>query len=126
MDEIEIRGKLNHDEFETLKKFLDAHAAFEKAFKRMSIDISPGFNPKTKTWRSNPINLRIKQSNKEEKISLKYGDALSDQVEEYDVILAPNQLMTTLKLFNRLGFSTGQIYFWESWVYEYKGVEVKV
>lgn len=68
----------------------------------------------------------LKKSDDEEKISLKFGDALADRLEEYEVVIKPGQLLTTLKLFKMLGFGQGLIYFWQSWVWEYQGMEVKL
>jgi hypothetical protein len=126
MNEVEIRGVLDQAKAENLKDFLDKNAKFEKTFKRLSVDISPGFDPKTRLWNQHNINLRIKKSDQEEKISLKYGDSFSDTVAEHEVIINQGQLLEALKIFEVLGFGSGMIYFWESWVYEYLNCEVKL
>ncbi|MDO8429476.1 MAG: hypothetical protein Q7S88_02505 [Candidatus Daviesbacteria bacterium] len=126
MTEIEIRGLLNKKEAKKLKDFLDKKARFEKSFKRLSVEISPGFDPLSRSWSENRLNLRIKKSNQEEKISLKVGEESFSKLEEHEVILSPGQFVPTLQIFSNLGFDQGMIYFWESWVYEYLGVEIKI
>lgn len=126
MIEIEIRGLLNKKEAKKLKDFLDKKAKFEKSFKRLSVEISPGFDPLSRSWSENKLNLRIKKSNQEEKISLKVSGKSFSKLEEHEVILSPGQFIPTLQIFSNLGFNQGMIYFWESWVYEYLGAEIKI
>ncbi len=126
MNEIEIRGVLSREEFDRVKDFLEKNGKFEKSFKRLSVEISPKFNTQTRKWEDTGINLRIKKSDDEEKISLKYGDPLHHTLEEYEIIINPGQTEVALQFFSKLGFSEGLIYFWESWVYEYLGMEIKI
>jgi adenylate cyclase class IV len=126
MHEVEIRGLLTSSEFETFKAFLEQNATFEKTFKRLSVEISPGFDPATRTWSQRKLNLRIKKSDDEEKLSLKIGDTLQHTLEEHEVVFESGKFLEMLQIFAALGFDSGLIYFWESWVYEYQGVEIKV
>ena len=126
MQEIEIRGVLNFTQFTHLKEHLDQHAIFEKSFKRLSVELSPGFNAATRTWNQEQLNFRIKKSDNEEKISLKVGDSFGEKVKEYEIYLQAGSLLTALELFEHLGYGTGMVYFWESWVYAYEGFEIKL
>ena len=126
MKEIEIRGKLSKLEFNTLKIFLEEKATFKDNYKRISIDLSPGFDPKTKTWKNSTFDLRLKKSGNTEKITLKVGNFQLKEREEIEVKLVEGEFLNALKLIERLGFDKGMVYYWESWEYDYQGLEVKI
>lgn len=133
MDEIEIRGKINDEEFKKLHDFLSKNAELTDQYDRLTIDISPGFDPKTRNWdqinkanNNNQIDLRIKKSGKNEKISVKLGHYASKNRQEFEIDLKDGELIDALRLFEALGFKTGMIYFWKSSLYKYKGFEIKI
>ncbi len=126
MVEIEIRGKLTKEQFKKLKSFLEKKAKLLDNYKRLSIDLSLGFNSETRSWKNSNFDLRLKKSGKSEKISLKIGKFHLKEREEIDVKLASGEFINAIKLLETLGFNKGMIYFWESWEYEYNGFEVKI
>ena len=64
MTEIEIRGKLSKDKFDELFKLLSDRGEIVDHYHRLSIDLSPGFDPVTKTWKnSSGTDVRLKKSN---------------------------------------------------------------
>lgn len=133
MDEIEIRGKINNEEFKKLQDFLSKNAELTDQYDRLTIDISPGFDPKTRNWdqinkanNNNQIDLRIKKSGKNEKISVKLGHYASKNRQEFEIDLKDGELVDALRLFEALGFKTGMIYFWKSSLYKYKDFEIKI
>lgn len=133
MDEIEIRGKINNEEFKKLQEFLSKNAKLTDQYDRLTIDISPGFDPKTRNWdqvnkanNNNQIDLRIKKSGKNEKISVKIGHYASKNRQEFEIDLKEGELVDALRLFEALGFKTGMIYFWQSSLYKYKDFEIKI
>jgi len=126
MVEIEIRGKLTKEQFEKLKSFLEDKAKLLDNYKRLSIDLSPGFDSKTKSWKDSKFDLRLKKSGVSEKISLKIGEFHLKERKEIDVKLKEGEFLNSLKLFQMLGFDKGMLYFWESWEYEYQDFEIKV
>ena len=133
MDEIEVRGKINKEEFKKLEAFLTKNAKLTDQYDRLTIDISPGFDHKTRNWNqvnknknNNQIDLRIKKSGKNEKISVKLGHYASKSRQEFEIDLKEGELIDALKLFEALGFKTGMIYFWKSGLYKYKDFEIKV
>lgn len=133
MDEVEIRGKIGSGEFKKLQGFLSKNAKLIDQYDRLTIDISPGFDPKTRNWdqinkanNNNQIDLRIKKSGKNEKISVKLGHYASKSRQEFEIDLKEGELVDALRLFEALGFKTGMIYFWKSSLYEYKGCEIKI
>ena len=127
MDEIEIRGKINKEEFRKLHDFLTKNAKLDDEYERLTIDVSPGFNVEKKIW-ENPsqIDLRLKKSGKAEKISVKVGHYASKKREEFEIDLQEGELIDALKLFEALGYKTGMIYQWKSKIYKYKDFEIKI
>jgi len=133
MDEVEIRGKISNEECKKLQKFLSKNAKLIDQYDRLTIDVSPGFDPKTRNWdqinkanNNNQIDLRIKKSGKNEKISVKLGHYASKSRQEFEIELKEGELVDALRLFEALGFKTGMIYFWKSSIYKYKGFEIKI
>lgn len=127
MEEIEIRGKLSKADFERLTKLFRDSGKLIKHYHRLSVDISPGFDPKTRSWRNlNGVDLRVKKTNEKEKITLKIGDFNAKKREEIEIDLKEGQMINAVKLLEFLGFNKGMIYFWQSWEYDYAGFEVKL
>lgn len=133
MDEIEIRGKVNKEKFKKLQEFLSKKAQLVDEYERLTIDISPGFDPKTRNWDqinkendNNQIDLRIKKSGKNEEISVKLGNYASKNRQEFKIELKEGELIDALRLFEALGFKTGMIYKWKSRIYKYKDFEIKI
>jgi adenylate cyclase class IV len=127
MDEIEIRGKIDKDGFKKLDAFLTKNAKLIDEYNRLTVDISPGFDEKSKTWKNpSQIDLRLKKSGNKEKISVKVGYYASKNRQEFEIELKEGELTNALRLFEALGFKTGMIYFWKSRLYKYKGFEIKI
>lgn len=133
MDEIEIRGKINKVEFEKLNTFLTKNAKLVDEYDRLTVDVSPGFDPETRNWDqintkadNNQIDLRIKKSGKNEKITVKLGHYASKSRQEFEIELKEGELIDALRLFEALGFKTGMIYEWKSRIYEYEDFEIKI
>jgi hypothetical protein len=133
MNEIEIRGKLDKSEFEKLTAFLSKNAKLSDQYKRLTVDISPGFDPKTRNWdqvnkrlNNTQIDLRLKKSGRSEKIVIKIGYYASKNREEYEIKIKEGEFINALKLFEALGYRDGMIYEWKSRIYEYKEFEIKL
>lgn len=127
MEEIEIRGKLNKIDFERLTGLFNEKGKLVNHYHRLSVDISPGFDPKTKSWpKQDLIDLRVKKSNEKEVIIVKVGDYHDKKREEIEIDLKEGEIIDTLRLFEALGFNQGMIYFSQNWEYEYEGMEVKL
>lgn len=127
MTEIEIRGRLSKDEFETLFKLLTSKGELTDHYHRLSVDISPGFDLATKTWH-NPtgLDIRLKKSDDKEKISIKTGSFTDIERKEVEVKIQPGQFLNALDLLETMGYLSGMIYFWQSWEFDYLGTEVKL
>lgn len=133
MDEIEIRGKINKEEFEKLHAFLTKNAKLIDEYSRLTVDASPGFDPKTRNWDqinkkldNKQIDLRIKKSGQTEKIVVKVGYYSSKSRREFEVDIKEGQFTNALMLCEALGFKANMIYGWKSRIYIYKNFEIKV
>jgi adenylate cyclase class IV len=127
MFEIEIRGRLVKADFERLTKLLGEKGKLINHYHRLSVDISPGFDPQTRSWpNEDQLDLRVKKTNEKEKISVKIGDFSAKKREEIEIDLKEGHFLEALRMFEVLGFNKGIIYYWESWEYKYEGFEVKL
>jgi hypothetical protein len=127
MTEIEIRGKLSEDKFDALFKLLTSNGELADHYHRLSIDISPGFDPATKTWKnSSGTDIRLKKSDDKEKLSVKMGSFYEKERKEVEVKLQTGQFLSALDFLEALGHNSGMIYYWESWEFNYQGVEIKL
>ncbi len=127
MIETEIRGRLTKESFNNLLALFQKEGKLKDHYSRLSVDISPGFDPKTRTWNNQAqTDLRLKKSGKSEKISLKIGEYHLQERKEIDVKLQEGEFIKAVDLFMSLGFDSGMIYFWESWEFEYQGFEIKL
>jgi adenylate cyclase class IV len=127
MTEIEIRGQISKIDFVRLMKLLDENGKLVDHYHRISVDLSLGFDEKTRKW-NNPsgVDLRIKKSGDSEKISVKIGNFAIKSRKEIEVKLVKGGIEKAVEMFMVLGFDKGMIYAWESWEYEYKNYEVKL
>ncbi|MBP6891840.1 hypothetical protein KBB92_02825 [Candidatus Shapirobacteria bacterium] len=127
MTEIEIRGKLSKDKFDELFKLLSDRGEIVDHYHRLSIDLSPGFDPVTKTWKnSSGTDIRLKKSDEKEKLSVKMGSFHEKERKEVEVKLQTGQFLSALDFLEALGYNSGMIYYWESWEFNYQGVEIKL
>lgn len=127
MTEIEIRGKLSKDKFDELSKLLTSKGELADHYHRLSIDLSPGFDPTTKTWKnSSGTDIRLKKSDEKEKLSVKMGSFHEKERKEVEVKLQTGQFLSALDFLETLGYRSGMIYSWESWEFNYRGVEIKL
>lgn len=127
MTEIEIRGKLSKDKFDELFELLNGGGELADHYHRLSIDLSPGFDPITKTWKnSSGTDIRLKKSDDKEKISIKTGNFHDLERKEIEVKLQTGQFLGALDMLEAMGFNSGMIYFWESWEFNYQGFEIKL
>ncbi len=127
MTEIEIRGKISKEKFDNLFKLLSETGELVDHYHRLSIDISPGFDSETKTWKnSSGTDIRLKKSDDKEKISIKTGNFQDLERKEVEVKLKTGEFLSALDMLECMRFNTGMIYFWESWEFNYLGVEIKL
>lgn len=127
MTEIEIRGKLTKEKFDELFKHLTSNGELVDHYHRLSIDLSPGFDPTTKTWKnSSGTDIRLKKSDDKEKLSVKMGSFHEKERKEVEVKLQTGQFISALDFLETLGYNSGMIYYWESWEFDYQGVEIKL
>lgn len=127
MIEIEIRGKLTKEKFDELFKKLNYSGILADHYHRLSLDLAPGFDPVTKTWKnSSGMDIRLKKSDDKEKLSVKMGTFQEKERKEVEVKLQTGQFLNALDFLEALGYNSGMIYYWESWEFDYSGVEIKL
>lgn len=127
MTEIEIRGKLTKEKFEGLFKLLTNSGELVDHYHRLSIDLSPGFDVESKTWKnSSGTDIRLKKSDDKEKLSIKTGNFHDKERKEVEVKLQTGQLLEALEFLEVLGHHSGMVYYWESWEFNYQGTEIKL
>jgi adenylate cyclase class IV len=125
--EIEIRGRLSKADFENLLRLFQKDALLVDHYNRLSVDVSPGFDIKTRRWEnSSGTDIRLKKSDDKEKLSIKTGSFDEKERKEIEVKLEAGQFLKALDFLEILGFQTGMIYQWESWEFKYKNAEVKL
>ncbi|MDD3999078.1 MAG: hypothetical protein PHR98_03190 [Candidatus Shapirobacteria bacterium] len=127
MTEIEIRGKLIKEKFDELFKKLTENGKLADHYHRFSLDLSPGFDPVTKTWKnSSGTDIRLKKSDEKEKLSVKMGTFQDKERKEVEIKLQTGEFLSALDFLEALGYNSGMIYYWESWEFDYQGVEIKL
>jgi hypothetical protein len=127
MTEIEIRGKLTKEKFDELFKKLTDRGKLADHYHRLSLDLSPGFDPVTKTWKnSSGTDIRLKKSDEKEKLSVKMGTFQDKERKEVEIKLQTGEFLSALDFLEALGYNSGMIYYWESWEFDYSGVEIKL
>jgi|GEM_PF-2797887 len=127
MTEIEIRGKITKEKFEEMFSLLSNKGELADHYHRLSIDISPGFDPELKTWKnSSGTDIRLKKSGEKEKLSLKMGGFQDKERREVEIKLQTGEFLSALDFLEILGYKSGMIYYWESWEFNYEGVEIKL
>ena len=127
MTEIEIRGKITKEKFNEVMLLMEKEAKLKDHYKRLSVDISPGFDEESRNWKNlTGVDLRIKKSGNKEKISAKMGNFNDKEREEVDIKLEEGQILEVIKVFVKLGLNKGMIYQWESWEFDFDDFEVKL
>ncbi len=115
--EVEIRGPLTTDEYNTLDTFLSHNAEFIEKRERVLIDYSTDGENRTK-------DIRIRETNGEPEIVLKLGSwGGSEGREEISIRTEHNKFDSLVRIFGELGFTKGVLCVRNSIVYKYKDVE---
>lgn len=119
--EIEIRGPLSKEKFNSLVGFFDKEGKKLTEKDRILIDYSTFLEGGVEN-RKKDIRLRVTNGIPEIIVKLgKWGGA--DQRKELSVLTNPNSFATLVEVFGELGFTKGMLCSRKSKVYEYKEVE---
>ncbi len=119
--EIEIRGPLSKEKFNSLVSFFDKDGKKLTEKDRVLIDYSTFLESGVEN-RNKDIRLRVTNGIPEIIVKLgKWGG--TDQRKELSVLTNPNSFDTLVEIFGELGFVKGMLCARKSKVYEYKGVE---
>ena len=119
--EIEIRGPLPQEKYESLKDFLEKNGTKKGKKERVLIDYS-SFLEKTLGERKKDIRLRV--TNGRPEIIVKLGAwSGSDSRRELSVITPEHTFDTLVEIFGAMGFIKGVLCVRNTLVYDYKGIE---
>jgi predicted adenylyl cyclase CyaB len=119
--EIEVRGPLSKDEFESLVKLFDTKGTKITEKDRVSIDYSVFLKGGVED-RDKDIRLRV--TNGIPEIVVKMGPwGGTEQRKELSIFTKPGEFDKLTEIFSALGFNKGMLCVRKSKVYEYKGIE---
>ena len=115
--EVEVRGPLSKDQYDTLNSLFSKEGVFEQKKDRVLIDYSAGMRERTK-------DIRIRETNGIPEIVVKLGSwGGSEQREELSLTTSEGTFDTLARIFGELGYEKGVLCVRNSNVYTYKGVE---
>ncbi len=121
--EVEVRGTLARNEFLRVKKFLTTNGKFKLKKERVLIDYSTFIKGQKLNARNKDIRLRV--TNGVPEIIVKLGSWGSKESREEISVCTPNNSFDDLvRIFGSIGLEKGMLCVRNSWVYEYKGVEL--
>lgn len=124
--EVEHRGILTKENFNLLRKFFKKEGKFIKEKDRFSVIYFPRGKERSKISKS-PLDLRIRITNKQSEIVLKYGKSSgADARKEFSFPLASSQFEEATEFLFILGFYYGVLQATKTYVYMYKGIEFAV
>ena len=103
MIEVEIRGNLEPSKFKKLFELLSKTGKLVDHYHRLAVDISTNFDEKIRMWPLNsPMDIRIKKSDENEKITIKVGGFSKKSRREVEIKLQTGELINALDLFEVL------------------------
>jgi len=123
--EVEIRGPLTEDEYNKLADTLKNNGQKKQVRSRLSIMYFRNKIPKNaEEIKDDPVDLRIRITNKKAEIVMKYGLwGGKDKREEYIFPIELKKVGEAVEFLKRLGWKHAVIYATRSIVYEYNGIE---
>jgi len=123
--EVEFIGSLTNNKFEELKELFAKQGKFKKQKQRLSFMYFKNKIPKElEEIKDELIDLRIRITNKEPEVMLKYGLFTGSHARK-EIALNPSQeeLPNYVDFLKGLGWHLGVLYATETFVYTYKGIE---
>ena len=123
--EVEVRGPLNESELKKAKSFFDQNAKFIKEKDRLTLLYYKDKVPKNVMEdRNNPVDLRLRITNKKPEFMLKYGIwSGSDSRKEFSFPFEFEKFEEAIEFFKIIGWHICVGYSTKTYVYEYKNIE---
>ena len=124
--EIELRGPLSKKEFNNLKSFLDKNAEFLDKKERLGLIYYPNEIPDDlTTLKDDPIELRIRITNKQPELMLKHGNWAASGAErkEIQIPLTQDKIQDAIDFLLILGWKHVIAHPTISYNYKYKEIE---
>lgn len=124
--EVEHRGVLTKEKFDSIKQFLEKKGKFVKEKDRFSVIYFPRGKERLGVPKS-PLDLRVRITNKKAEIIMKYGKSSgADARKEFSFPIDPNQFEEATEFLFYLGFYYGALQATKTYVYMYKDVEFAI
>ncbi|PIP19097.1 hypothetical protein COY23_00125 [bacterium (Candidatus Torokbacteria) CG_4_10_14_0_2_um_filter_35_8] len=122
--EVEHRGLLSKEKFEELKSFFSKKGKFSGEKKRFTLLYSTKHISKVKYWKDDPIDLKLRITNKKAELIMKYGRfSGKDSRKEFVFEIDSDKFDEMVEFLKILGFNKGKLHDTHSYIYMYKGVE---
>ncbi len=122
--EVEHRGELSKDKFYKLKAFFDEEGDFLGSNERFSVIYSQQEDDESKEVYENPIDLKVRLTNKKGELVLKYGKwSGSDARKEFIFPIEKQKFEEMIEFLEILGHYHGVLQATTTHLYRYKEVE---
>ena len=123
--EVEQRGPLTRNEFVKIKSFLDKNAKFILKKERLSFMYFRDKIPKdVEEIKDDPIDLRIRVTNKDPEIIIKYGlFGRCDNRKEISLPIPLDKVEEAVELLKAMGWVETVAYATKTYTYQYRGIE---
>lgn len=123
--EVEKRGLFTKSKYNRLLKFMKTNATFIKQKKRFQLVYLKKMNFKADP--TNPVDLRVRITNGEGKLVLKYGNwHTGESRAEYEVDFPIEEIEEVLNIFKILDKKWGTSVFSDTQLFRFKGIEVAI
>ena len=124
--EVEHRGLLTEEKFSAVNKFLKKNGKFLGEKDRFSVIYSPRGKETLRVVRS-PIDLKLRITNKESELVLKYGRwSGNDARKEFLFPIDSSKFEEMAEFLKILGYYYGVLQATKTYLYMYKGIEFAV
>lgn len=124
--EVEYRGILTKEKFDSIKQFLEKKGKFIKEKDRFSVIYFPRGKERLGVPKS-PLDLRVRITNKKSEIVMKYGKSSgADARKEFSFPIASEQFEEAMEFLFILGFYYGVLQATKTYMYKYQGIEFAV
>ncbi len=122
--EVEHRGRLSESEFMRNKSFFDKEGSFLGKNDRFSIIYSQNKEEETENLSHSPIDLKLRITNKNEELVMKYGDwSANDARREFCFTLEKGKFEEMIDFLKILGHYHGVLQATKTHLYRYKEVD---
>ncbi len=122
--EVEVRGKITEDFATLLARFRKIATFVGEKYRFSLIYFNHGLVKDVREIKEEKIDLRLRITNKQAELILKYGTwGGSDSREEHSLPVPREKFADTVVILQRLGWTNGVVFATKTYVFHYKGIE---